>query len=65
MTQSSPTGDELLIPEDDFSVVKDVERNFIVDSGRHSDMLEKAKLLNTVYQSTAYRTVKWIDGRIW
>lgn len=48
--------------QENFAVVTDVERDLIVDSGDYSDMLSSAERHNRLYQSTAYRAVKWNHG---
>jgi hypothetical protein len=61
MPQSTPTPSNA-IPEDDFAVVRDNERKFIVDAGRYSDMVELAALYNETYHSTAYSARLWVAG---
>lgn len=61
---SSPTFSNA-IPEDEFAVILDTERFFIVDSGRYSDMVAHADHLNEIYHSQAYSAKRWIEGRIW
>lgn len=49
------------IPEADFYIVKDVERNHIVASGTKTEMREKAIAYNEIYQSSAYQVEAWIS----
>ena len=47
------------IPENQYAVVKDIERGHIVFSGTYGECFNEANLLNRVYQSTAYRAERW------
>lgn len=47
------------IPEGQFSVVKDRERNTIVASGTFEECVTVAKVMNEEYQSTAYVVERW------
>lgn len=49
----------LSIPENQFAVVRDRERNSIVSSGRYEHCTSLADHMNREYQSTAYVAELW------
>lgn len=53
------------VPESDFAVVRDIEREMIVDSGTYSEMVGRAEEYNRIYQSVAYKAELWIHNRIY
>lgn len=61
MTQSSRPSPSKAIPEDDFAVLLDQERRFVVSCGTYVEMIELALKLNQIYQSVAYAAKRWGD----
>lgn len=51
-----------VVPENQFAIVLDRERNMIVDSGRFDECQHTADVLNREYQSTAYVVRMWIEA---
>lgn len=52
-------GEKVQIPANQFGVVRDIERNMIVDSGPFEHCSSYADHLNREYQSTAYVAELW------
>lgn len=50
------------IPTNHFAILKDRERNIVIDSGRYNEMAEAADYWNLQYQSTAYIAELWQDS---
>jgi len=51
------------IPEDDFAVLFDHERDYIVSSGHYNDVKQLADHYNEIYQSTAYSAKRWNEKK--
>ena len=50
------------VPENDFALVIDTERKFIISCGSYSQMVSARDTFNHMYQSTAYKVQRWNYG---
>lgn len=50
------------IPAEYFAILKDRERDIVIDSGRYNEMAQAADYWNREYQSTAYVAELWRDS---
>ncbi len=46
-------------PANDFAIVRDRERNLVVEAGNYGQCVESVAYFNRVYQSTAYVVERW------
>ena len=53
------------VPENDFAIVIDTERKFIISCGSYSQMVSARDTFNHMYQSTAYKVQRWNSRAIY